>query len=243
MLFASGNKSPRLRCNICGGEAFKEMNGRKNAECSSCASFERTRLMKLHLDRLGLPKPEMRILHLAPEAGLARYLAKCPGYEAGDLDPSVYPDFPNMRAFDVVRDAPSLPTAHYDLILHNHVLEHIEGNITAVLYHLHRALKPDGMHMFSIPFQGDFYEESFATLSHAERQARFGQWDHVRNFAARDLPRTLGMIFRLPANVNLEADFSAAELDTAGIPRDSWKLYSGHFVFVLRKDDLLLRER
>jgi phosphoglycolate phosphatase len=235
-------KTLELRCNLCGGTEFVEMNGRQNARCAGCSSLERTRLVKLHLDRLGLPCPHMRILHIAPERGLAKLLSSASGYEAADLDTTRFGQFPNFRQFDMGRDAPTLPKDSYDLIMHNHVLEHIEYNFTAVLYHLHRALKPDGYHIFSIPFESEFYEESLAPLSKEERHTRFGQWDHVRSFGTKDLANTLGMAIRLPQAIDLEADFPADVLDAAAIPRSAWKDYSKHFIFVLRKSDLLLRD-
>jgi SAM-dependent methyltransferase len=231
-----------MRCNVCGGTAFVPMSVRPNACCTGCSSLERTRLVKLHLDRLGIPRVDMNILHVAPERGLAKLLAVASGYEAGDLDDSRFGDFPNFRQFDMGRDAPTLPSNHYDLILHNHVLEHIEYNFTAVLFHLHRALNPNGYHIFSIPFESEFYDESLAPLSEDERHRRFGQWDHVRSFGTKDLARTLGMAIKLPEKIDLAAQFSADELEIAGIPRDAWNNYSKHFVFVLRKTDLLLRD-
>lgn len=217
------------------------MSVRPKACCTGCFSLERTRLIKMHLDRLGIPRPDMRILHVAPELGLAKLLASASGYEAGDLDDSRFKDFPQFRKFDFGRDAPSLPSNHYDLILHSHVLEHIEYNFTAVLFHIHRALKPDGVHIFSIPFESEYYEESLSPMSEEERHRRFGQWDHVRSFGTKDLHRSLGMAIKLPERIDLEAEFSADELETAGIPRDAWTTYSKHYVFVLHKGDMLLR--
>ena len=49
--------------------------------------------MKLVLDQLKLPRANQRVLHFAPEKGLAQYLQKTVGngYTAADFDPERYP--------------------------------------------------------------------------------------------------------------------------------------------------------
>ena len=41
-----------MRCNICGGAEFLDMNVRKGVRCGQCGSLERTRLLWLYLERL-----------------------------------------------------------------------------------------------------------------------------------------------------------------------------------------------
>lgn len=232
-----------MLCNVCGNDQFIEMNGRSAVRCTSCSSFERTRVIKLLLDKHGLPKKGMRVLHLAPELGLARYIRGVVGeenYDARDIDLERYQSV-KVTYFDLVKDVHTLPSGHFDLIIHSHVMEHLPCNVTAVLYHLHRALSDSGTHVFAFPILDGYYEESLFPLSDGERHQRFGQFDHVRRFGSRDLQQSLGMLFRLPETYDLTALFSKDTLIQANVPEVAWRGYNVHSVFALQKGDLLLR--
>jgi SAM-dependent methyltransferase len=187
-------------CNVCGSERFEDFRSRKNARCVDCLSLERTRVLKLALDHYKLVRPGMRVLHLAPDAGIGRYIKRVVGdelYEAYDLKPSIYSEDLNVRPIDLVTDAAALPSEHYDLVLHMHVMEHIPCNVTAVLWHLHRALRPSGRHVFCLPVMTGNFAEDLGPLTREQREQLFGQFDHCRRFGRDDLHLTLGMIFRL----------------------------------------------
>ena len=163
--------------------------------------------------------------------------------EPVDIAPEQYPFAPGIRAFDLVRDAPALPSQSYDLILHSHVMEHVRGNVTAVLFHLHRALKPDGKQVCCIPvIRERHYAEDLGPLAPDDAVARFGQDDHVRLFGARDIQATLGMIFALPGHYDLLRDYDADLLARHGIPEIAWSGWSANSVLMLGKQDLLLRD-
>ncbi|UXU07195.1 class I SAM-dependent methyltransferase [Agrobacterium tumefaciens] len=231
-----------MQCNICGSGSFIAMNKRPNVRCSGCGSVERTRVIKMMLDQLGLPKPGMRVLHLAPEEGLANYLRGIVGadnYDARDIDLERYKKI-KVTYFDLVKDVDKLPSKAFDLIIHSHVMEHLPCNVTAVLFHLHRALTDNGAHVCSIPICDGYYEESTFPLPDAERERRFGQFDHVRRFGTEDLHLTLGMLFKIPKTYDLTTTFSEADLNSANIPATTWRGYSPHSVLALKKGDLLL---
>ncbi|UAX95109.1 class I SAM-dependent methyltransferase [Ensifer adhaerens] len=143
----------RMQCNVCGGETFLDMNGRLNVRCAKCGSLERARVLKMILDESGILKKGTRVLHFAPEGGLATYIKGIVGdecYDARDIDIERYQHV-KVSYFDLVEACHTLPTNAFDLIIHNHVMEHLPCNVTAVLYHLHRALSDEGLHVFSIP--------------------------------------------------------------------------------------------
>lgn len=234
-----------MQCNICDGLLFVDMNGRPNARCKSCSSVERTRVMKLILDSEGFPKSGMKILHFAPEEGLAKYLRNIVGpenYHARDIDIRRYQTV-GVKYFDLVLEANTLPDDHYDLIIHSHVAEHLPCNVTAILYHLHRALKPAGRHVFSIPILSGCYDETFAEIAEPERIKRFGQFDHFRRFGRDDIQQSLGMLFRIPDEYDISKRFSAAQLAGSNIPEAAWRGFTSHTVFCLKKNDLLLAPR
>jgi ubiquinone/menaquinone biosynthesis C-methylase UbiE len=84
---------------------------------------------------------------------------------------------------DVKADICNLPFADnsYDVILCNHVLEHIP-NDTKAMQELYRVLKPNGMAILQIP-QDLNREKTFEDNSITDKKQRaeiFGQYDHVR---------------------------------------------------------------
>lgn len=233
-----------MECPICGAGTFHDRGERPHALCGGCHADERSRILWMMLachDRL---RPGLRVLHLAPEPSLhPRFRALFgDGYEPADVDPALYPEVAGIRKLDLVTDASALPTGAYDLVLHSHVMEHVPCNVTAVLFHLHRALKPDGMQVCCVPIvRRRHYAEDLGPLSREEATERFGQDDHVRIFGGLGIKRTLGMVFRLPDPYDLRAWFSEEELRHRAIPEAAWTFWSPHAVLPLAKDDLLLR--
>lgn len=239
------NTSARTRapgeCNICGSLTLFQQ--RKQAICTLCRSDARTRLMWLLLTEDNLLQRGMRVLHLAPERAIAGRLATLvgDGYEPADFDPTGFPDVPGTRKINLATDAATLPSARYDLIIHSHVMEHVRCNITAVLFHLHRALTSSGKQLCSIPIIRDgSYAEDLSPGIEAEAEARFGQSDHVRRFGAIDIQLTLGMIFRLPPSYDLYQQFDLTTLDRYGIHAAMRTGWSPSSVLLLKKADLLL---
>jgi Methyltransferase domain len=234
------------RCNLCGSTEFRSnfRNNRPNIMCSTCFSVERTRVMALILKSRDLPRPRSRILHCAPERGLAAYFRSIKGveYYPVDIDPQRYRAVSGVHPFDLCSDIGSLPSRHFDLIIHSHVIEHVPCNYTAVLFHLHRALKRSGLHILSIPILEGAYDETTKPLTAEEATERFGQEDHVRKFGVDDLSRSLGLVFRMPDEYDLAATFSLNELLSANIPSYAWRGYTQHSVFVFGAKDCRLSD-
>ena len=193
------------------------------------------------LDHLGVVRPGAMVMHLSPEPGLHGFIKTVvgEGYEAFDIDPERY-SFAARKRLDLVTQCEGIRSDRYDLVLHSHVMEHLGGNLTAVLYHLHRALKPDGWHVMVLPFMPGHYDEYLGPLDEKKANERFGQHDHVRWFGDKDVFKTLGMIFRLPTHYDLRIAASAEELERASIPRVYWTGFTGSTVLCLRKSDLKL---
>ena len=228
-----------MQCNICGGTAFTDMPKRPHVRCADCGSLERTRVSALHVTEHLRPGPDSRILHFAPERGLSALLRAIggPNYRAVDIDPARYPGI-DVERFDLCRDVFGLPRDHYDLIVHNHVLEHIECNYTAVLLRLARSLTEDGTMLFSLPILPGEFNDAIIEAPLAEKEQRFGPMLHVRRFGIPSLQRTLGMIFPIPETYDLRDQFDEAQLVDANIPPHHWTQFSGATVFRVRKRDL-----
>lgn len=233
--------SSDLRCNLCGCTEFLAQRSRPGVRCAECNSFERTRLLWMYLEKLPLA-PDARVLHLAPELGLYKRLAervKAENYTVADINPAGYPTIPNVRKMDLCA-LDKEPSNRYDLIVHAHVLEHTPCNIAYTLYHLHRMMTPQGKHVCVIPFMGGRYDECFATLSDEERTRRFGQFDHVRRFGAKDIDRHLGSVMKLPKKFDATKRFKEEALRRANIPEAMWRGFTGATVLTLSKYDMKL---
>jgi phosphoglycolate phosphatase len=230
-------------CNICGSGDFLDRRDRGAVQCAGCGSNERARLLWLMLEQNDLLRPGVRMLHIAPERAFAERLSRLlgDGYEPVDIDPAAFPFAPGIRRLDLC-EAADLPSARYDVILHSHVMEHVPCNLTAVLFHLHRALNAGGKQICCIPFARSQYSaEELGPLDPQEALERFGQEDHVRRFGGEDVGRTIGMIFQLPETYDLTEKFDSKLLQNHNIPERLWRGWSPNSVLAIAKDELLLR--
>ncbi|MEM8790248.1 MAG: methyltransferase domain-containing protein [Pseudomonadota bacterium] len=233
--------APDLRCNLCGGTEFYDFKSRKAARCASCKSFERTRLLGLFLQRVELTR-DTRVLHLSPEEGLYSYIKErvAPeNYVTADIDTRRYSFAENIQFIDLC-EMEDWPSDNFDLILHSHVLEHTPCNIAYSLFHLHRILKPGGLHLCIIPFLKGYWDETFQEIGEEARHERFGQHDHVRRYGRKDMGAHLGKIIRLPDRYDARDWVSEDELRRCNVPEMTWAGFTPSTVLQLRKEDYLL---
>ena len=150
---------------------------RPNALCPGTLSLERHRLLWLYLEReTTFLKQELKVLHVAPEQVFYRKfkLFKHWNYTTTDL---------YSPLADVIADISNLPFREdqYDLILCNHVLEHIPDDLKAMA-ELYRVLKKGGTLIAQVPLDENL-KKTFEDKSIIDPKARakvFGQYDHVR---------------------------------------------------------------
>ena len=154
-------------------------NQRNNVLSPSTLSLERHRLLWLYLQNetdFFTSNEKKKVLHFAPEQAFYKLFRnqKNLDYTTTDL---------LSPLADVKADICHLPFQNdeYDVILCNHVLEHIPDD-TKAMQELYRVLKPGGMAILQIPqdlsrattFSDDTIQDQ------KERAAIFGQYDHVR---------------------------------------------------------------
>ncbi|WP_291104530.1 MULTISPECIES: class I SAM-dependent methyltransferase [unclassified Flavobacterium] len=152
---------------------------RNNALSPSTLSLERHRLLWLYLKNetdFFTSDKKKKVLHFAPEQAFYKLFRnqKNIDYTTTDL-------FSPLA--DVKADICDLPFEDnsYDIILCNHVLEHIPDD-TKAMQELFRVLKPGGMAILQIP-QDLSRETTFSDDSITDQKERaeiFGQYDHVR---------------------------------------------------------------
>lgn len=198
--------------------------------------------MALFIERFDLVTPTTRILHIAPERGLAKRLVAIAGDRCtlADIDPHRYRRIGRVSRLDLCRDLDAIPARSYDLIIHSHVLEHLPCNHAYVLFHLHRILSDEGRVVCSIPFMGGHFD--FATspeIDPSERRRRFGQDNHFCRYGRADLDMSLGKLYKL-ADYDLTREFDVADLDRYNIPEAARRGFTPHTVLCLRRDDYLL---
>ncbi|MCX7550793.1 class I SAM-dependent methyltransferase [Xanthomarina sp. F2636L] len=165
------------------GKSFKSFlpygygKQRNNVLSPSTLSLERHRLLWLYLQNdTNFFSKKLKVLHFAPEQCFLKRFRKLKNlnYTTTDLLSPIA---------DVKADICNLPFEDnsYDMILCNHVLEHIPDD-TKAMQELFRVLKPGGYGVFQIP-QDLSREKTFEDNSITDRKERariFGQYDHVR---------------------------------------------------------------
>ncbi|WP_165848466.1 class I SAM-dependent methyltransferase [Mesorhizobium delmotii] len=160
--------------------------------------MERHRLQRLYLDENPSLIEGKDVLHFAPESFARLYISeRALSYIGGDLNPAPGDVFVNIEAMH-------FPDDSFDLVICNHVLEHVDDK--KALAELRRVLRPSGTLLLMFPIIEGWATtyENPDVLTPQARLAHFGQEDHVRYFGAdvRDRIRTAG--FRL-------AEFTAEE--------------------------------
>ncbi len=150
---------------------------RENVLSPSTLSLERHRLLWLYLTKeTEFFKKPLKLLHFAPEQAFYKRFRQMKNldYTTTDL---------NSPLADVQADICDLPfkDKSFDVILCNHVLEHIPDDKTA-MKEMYRVLKPGGWGIFQIPQdlnRTTTFEDNSIT-DPRERARIFGQYDHVR---------------------------------------------------------------
>ena len=149
--------------------------------CPNCGCNDRDRHIWLYLtvsgvaDRIG----NARILHMAPEAKLEPLIAaRNPAeYIRGDL-------FPTSPAYQKVNcEQMEFPNDRFDLIICNHVLEHV-SDPEAATREFFRTLAPGGYLVVQTPYVPTlkFRFEFNVQLTPEQARYYYGQEDHVRLF-------------------------------------------------------------
>jgi SAM-dependent methyltransferase len=149
------------------------------------------------------------VIHFAPEDKLAqRIMSQKPAlYVKADL----FPNSPGVERIDIT--AIPRPGESFDLLICNHVLEHVHDDRRA-LSEIFRVLKPGGNAILQTPFSF-FLSNTFCDPSintDALRNRYYAQEDHVRLYG-RDLFTRIegsGLSLRLRTHAQCLSDFDAS---------------------------------
>lgn len=181
----------RYQCPICENKFRKLLpygnQGSANRLCPSCLSLERHRLLWCYLkERTSFFTEPLKVLHVAPEQSFIKRFRALRNltYTTADL---VSP------LADVRMDIQHMPMPDesYDVVLCNHVLEHVDSDHQAIR-EIYRVLKPGGWAITQVPvdWTRNYTKEDPSITSPADREKHFGQYDHVR-YHGTDFPERL----------------------------------------------------
>lgn len=179
---AAAGASTDRHCPACGSDVVGFFRYGETTEwgCPKCGASPRERLVNLMIARGVLRLPEgSAILHMAPnEASLVgRFRNAARDYVPADLDPSRY-QVAGVTRVDLMNIGKD---ARFDLFYASHVMEHVPDD-AHVLREIWRALKPGGEAWLIVPLWDRPTEDGTPDMTAAERERRFGQWDHVRQY-------------------------------------------------------------
>ena len=196
------------------------LGARASRGCPACGASPRERLMNWLIGEGRLTVPvDGAVLHMAPNEGsLVRRFSAAADYVPADLDPARY-TVPGMQRVDLMELA---EVDRYDLFYASHVMEHVPDD-RAVLRNILRALKPGGEAWLIVPLWDKPTEDGSFAMPPRERERRFGQWDHVRQYGPDFADRIRA------------AGFDLEEIDAALIDPDLRHFYA--------LDDRLFRAR
>lgn len=194
------NLNGKFTCPFCGnksnnfdliGENFPVLSkkqiigsGIRLGGCNKCGSTDRERLVYIYLkEKTELFKSvkTKSILHIAPECNLSQKLFDFgfSNYICGDLHPESYNLHIPVKKINLLKTQYNDDT--FDLIICNHVLEHIPNDLQA-MKELKRILKPNGKAILQVPIskisKNTF--EDFSVIDPKQREDIFGQFDHIR---------------------------------------------------------------
>lgn len=168
---------------------------RPGAQCPHCRALERHRTLWLYLESCDLLRKDgLTLLHFGPEPTFLSRFSAMQNIDYWPVD--INPNLPGIRRTADITNLP-FEDESMDLILCNHVMEHIEDEAKA-LSELHRVLRKDGIAIINAPVD-ESREATFENPAYNTPELRlkyFGQHDHVRIYG-RDYPQRLAKVFQV----------------------------------------------
>lgn len=188
---------------------------RPNALCPGTLSLERHRYLWLYLQRqTSFLEDQLNVLHVAPEQVFYTKFKQFKHWKYTTTDL-------HSPLADIKADICALPFQDnsFDLILCNHVLEHIPDDATA-MKELFRVLKKGGTLIAQVPLNetAEVTFEDDSITDPIERTKIFGQYDHVRVYGMDYYTRLAQAGFKAEAIDFLES-LSLEERERFALPK------------------------
>lgn len=220
-----GNISDTYFCPCCGKNCLDWLDWNstyRKVICPNCTAQPRHRLLSLYLnERTNLNQDKLKVLHFAPEFSFKKQFSSMSNldYTTADL---------NDRSVDIKIDITQIPYPDktFDVIVCNHVLEHVEDDRQA-MRELFRVLKPGGWASLQVPLSRK-REKTFEDpniVSPQDRLRYFKQEDHVRLYGLdyKDRLEEAGFIVKIEKYLQ---ELSSEQIEKYGL-RTNEDLYFG----------------
>tara|TARA_B100001287_G_C22685504_1_gene533253 strand:+ start:2156 stop:2905 length:750 start_codon:yes stop_codon:yes gene_type:complete len=165
--------------------------GKRPHVCPNCSSTDRLRMIYSYLKSetkfLDSDYP-LKILHIAPERLLMELFKKNNYHHYTAIDKF---NFGGDIRFGDITDL-EFDDNYFDLVICNHVLEHIDNDLLA-MSELNRVLKKNGIAILQVPYSEKISNniEDSSIKDPRERELHFGQNDHVRIYALNEFEERL----------------------------------------------------
>jgi len=171
---------------------------RKNAMGPGTNSLERHRLIYLYLKtETNFFSEKIKLLHIAPEQCFYFKFKKLHNLDV------TFADIESPLA-DLHFDLHEIPINNneYDVVFCNHVLEHVDNDITC-LKEIYRVMKKGGWGIFQVPFVSGIKKtrEDPSIKDPIERERLFLQYDHVRLYGEDYQERLESIGFRVKCTI------------------------------------------
>ena len=218
-------------CPVCGDEFDTYLPfgivSRKNSQCPNCHALERHRALWLYIKNhtnildANNQAVKLKMLHFAPEPAIYNKIREYPHID-------YYPvDIDSSKAG--LRDVVDIQSIQYrdkmfDVIICNHVLEHIPDDYRA-MREMCRVLEKDGVAYISVPIknmQSTFEDPAYNTPE--LRLLHYGQDDHVRIYGNDFLQRLRDSGFNADV-IELAKGLTMYELYRYGLFRTSGSIF------------------
>jgi hypothetical protein len=194
----------KFECNLCGFKAnkwlprghnypiVKELEiigaGKRFVDCKKCGSSDRDRLVFEYL-KFVHEKTSLKykkLLHVAPEKSLSKKLEDDIGLDITRIDYRAKGYKFTYNKSVISGDVQNLPfeSESYDMVICNHVLEHVEDDSKA-LNEIHRVLKKGGFAILQVPISLKLDEtiRSGINWTSKDKINKLGQHDHLRLYS------------------------------------------------------------
>jgi len=204
-------KGDAVECPCC-EKKFKKflsygVKAREGALCPWCLALERHRLLWKYLeDKTNIYANEVKVLHFAPEHQFQERLKAATNvdYLSCDIDMPTAMDKQDINQL-------TYEDNRFDIILCNHVLEHIRTDKQA-MSELFRVLKPGGWAILQTPMSNRANTiEDLEETDPKELERLFGQNDHVRTYGLDKKERLEAVGFTVIVDDYVQTSFTDEE--------------------------------
>lgn len=166
---------------------YGRIDVRPNALAPHSLSLERHRLLWLYLkEKTNFFSAQLKVLHIAPEYCFIKRFESMENldYTTADLNS------PWAKLKFDIQSIP-FPDDSFDVILCNHVLEHVPDDVKA-MKEFFRVMKPNGFGIFQVPLDSNLEKtiEDKRISTPILREKYYGQRDHLRLYG-KDYPKRL----------------------------------------------------